>query len=389
MSTSQLTTAQDFREAARRRLPRFLFDYIDGAAYDEETSRRNVEDLRRIQLRQRVLRDVSEVTTSIDLLGETWSIPVALGPVGLAGMYARRGEVQAARVASSRRVPMCLSTMSLCSLEEVAKAAGRPPWFQLYIMKDRRFLHDLVDRAIAAGCETLTLTVDLPVSGARYRDARSGMSGPYLQLRRTLQALRHPAWAFDVGLLGRPHRLGNLEPVLGSRSHIKDYMGWIASNFDPSVTWREVDELRRRWRGRFVLKGILDPDDARESLNHGIDAIVVSNHGGRQLDGVPSSATALPGIVAAVGSRLPVLVDGGVRSGLDVVRMLALGAKGVLLGRAWAYALGAAGGAGVERLLQVMEAELRVAMALCGVTRVKDIGQDTLIDPTGRQDISP
>jgi len=378
MSEVSLATAAEFREAARRRLPQFLFDYIDGAAYDELTCRRNVDDLGAVQLRQRVLRDVSAVDTRTELLGESWAMPVALGPVGLSGMYARRGEAQAKRIASERGIPMCLSTLSLCSLEEVAAASERPPWFQLYIMRDRRFLQDLVDRAAAAHCSTLVLTVDMPVPGARYRDARSGMSGPNSAALRLLQAATHLGWAWDVGLLGRPHRLGNLEPLLGAQSHIKDYMGWIARNFDPSVTWREVDELRRRWSGRLVLKGILDPDDAREALNHGIDGIVVSNHGGRQLDGVPSTAAALPAIAAAVSGRMTVLVDGGVRSGLDVVRMLALGAQGVLLGRAWAYALGAAGGAGVSRLLQIMDAEIRVAMALGGVTRVEQIDQSLL-----------
>jgi len=378
MSEVSLATAAEFREAAKRRLPRFLFDYIDGAAYDESTCRRNVADLGAVQLRQRVLRDVSAIDTSTELLGESWSMPVALGPVGLSGMCARRGEAQAKQIASERGIPMCLSTLSLCSLEEVAAASERPPWFQLYIMRDRRFLQDLVDRAVAANCSTLVLTVDMPVPGARYRDARSGMSGPNSAALRLLQAATHPGWAWDVGLLGRPHRLGNLEPLLGAQSHIKDYMGWIARNFDPSVTWREVDELRRRWSGRLVLKGILDADDAREALNHGIDGIVVSNHGGRQLDGVPSTAAALPAIASAVSGRMTVLVDGGVRSGLDVVRMLALGAQGVLLGRAWAYALGAAGGAGVSRLLQIMDAEIRVAMALGGVTRVKQIDQSLL-----------
>lgn len=378
MSEVPFATAAEFRVAAQRRLPRFLFDYIDGAAYDELTCRRNVADLGAVQLRQRVLRDVSAVDTRTELLGESWAMPVALGPVGLSGMYARRGEAAAKRIASERGIPMCLSTLSLCSLEEVAAASARPPWFQLYIMRDRRFLQDLVDRAAAANCSTLVLTVDMPVPGARYRDARSGMSGPHSAALRLWQAATHPAWAWDVGLLGRPHRLGNLEPLLGAQSHIKDYMGWIARNFDPSVTWREVDELRRRWPGRLVLKGILDAEDAREAVNHGIDGIVVSNHGGRQLDGVPSTAAALPAIAAAVGHRMTVLVDGGVRSGLDVVRMLALGAQGVLLGRAWAYALGAAGGEGVSRLLQIMDAEIRVAMALGGVTRVTEIDQTLL-----------
>ena len=374
----RFAAASEFRRAAQRRLPRFLFDYIDGAAYEESTCRRNVSDLAAVRLRQRVLCDVADVSPATRVLDEDWALPVALGPVGLSGMYARRGEVQAMRVAAQRGIPLCLSTLSLCSLEEVASAASRPPWFQLYIMRDRRFMHDLVDRAAAAGCRTLVLTVDMAVPGARYRDAHSGMSGPSAGWQRMLQAVTHPRWSLDVGLLGRPHRLGNLEPLIGAEAHIRDYMGWIARNFDPSVSWREVDELRRRWPGKLILKGILDPDDARESLQHGIDAIVVSNHGGRQLDGVPSTASALPAIAAAIGAQIPVLVDGGVRNGLDIVRMLALGAHGVLLGRAWAYALGAAGGAGVARLLEIIEAEIRVAMALGGVTRIKEIDAQLL-----------
>lgn len=374
----RFAAASEFRRAAQRRLPRFLFDYIDGAAYEESTCRRNVSDLAAVRLRQRVLCDVADVSPATRVLDEDWALPVALGPVGLSGMYARRGEVQAMRVAAQRGIPLCLSTLSLCSLEEVASAASRPPWFQLYIMRDRRFMHDLVDRAAAAGCRTLVLTVDMAVPGARYRDAHSGMSGPSAGWQRMLQAVTHPRWSLDVGLLGRPHRLGNLEPLIGAEAHIRDYMGWIARNFDPSVSWCEVDELRRRWPGKLILKGILDPDDARESLQHGIDAIVVSNHGGRQLDGVPSTASALPAIAAAIGAQIPVLVDGGVRNGLDVVRMLALGAHGVLLGRAWAYALGAAGGAGVARLLEIIEAEIRVAMALGGVTRIKEIDAQLL-----------
>ena len=374
----RFAAASEFRRAAQRRLPRFLFDYIDGAAYEESTCRRNVSDLAAVRLRQRVLCDVADVSPATRVLDEDWALPVALGPVGLSGMYARRGEVQAMRVAAQRGIPLCLSTLSLCSLEEVASAASRPPWFQLYIMRDRRFMHDLVDRAAAAGCRTLVLTVDMAVPGARYRDAHSGMSGPSAGWQRMLQAVTHPRWSLDVGLLGRPHRLGNLEPLIGAEAHIRDYMGWIARNFDPSVSWREVDELRRRWPGKLILKGILDPDDARESLQHGIDAIVVSNHGGRQLDGVPSTASALPAIAAAIDAQIPVLVDGGVRNGLDVVRMLALGAHGVLLGRAWAYALGAAGGAGVARLLEIIEAEIRVAMALGGVTRIKEIDAQLL-----------
>lgn len=368
----------EFRDAARRRLPPFLFDYIDGAAQTEGTARRNLRDLAGIELRQRVLCDVAEIVTDTQLLGEQWSMPVALGPVGLAGMYARRGEVQAARAAAEAGIPLCLSTVSLCPLDEVAAASPRMPWFQLYLMRDRRFLRDLLDHATAVGCRTLVLTVDMAVAGRRYRDAHSGMSGPHASLQRMTQAFTHPRWALEVGLLGRPHRLGNLERAIGRESHIRDYMGWISRNFDPSVTWADVAALRQQWPGQLVLKGILDAEDAIEAAHHGVDAIVVSNHGGRQLDGAPSTAAALPGIVDAVGNRLPVLVDGGVRNGLDVVRMLALGARGVLLGRAWAYALGADGGAGVTRLLELMLAEIRVTMALGGVTRIADIDRGML-----------
>jgi L-lactate dehydrogenase (cytochrome) len=367
-----IASSADFRGAARRRLPRFLFDYIDGAAYAEVTSRRNVEDLADVALRQRVLTDVSEINLSTTLFGRECALPLGLGPVGLSGMYARRGEVQAARAAAAKGVPMCLSTVSVCALEEVAAATPDPLWFQLYVIRDREFMRTLIQQAKAAGCGALIFTVDMPTPGARYRDAHSGMSGPYASLRRFAQALTHPAWAWDVGLNGRPHHLGNIAPVLGASSGLEDFIGWMARNFDPTVTWRDIGWIRDQWDGPLIIKGILDPQDAREAVALEADGIVVSNHGGRQLDGVLSSARALPGIAETVGDALTLLVDGGVRSGLDVVRMLALGAKGVLLGRAWAYALGARGGAGVAQLLDIMEAEMRVAMALTGST---DVGQ--------------
>jgi L-lactate dehydrogenase (cytochrome) len=367
-----IASTVDFRGAAKRRLPRFLFDYIDGAAYAEVTSRRNVEDLADVALRQRVLADVSEINLSTTLFGRECALPLGLGPVGLSGMYARRGEVQAARAAAAKGVPMCLSTVSVCALEEVAAATPDPLWFQLYVIRDRAFMRTLIQQAKAAGCGALIFTVDMPTPGARYRDAHSGMSGPYASLRRFAQALTHPAWAWDVGVHGRPHNLGNIAPVLGASSGLEDFIGWMARNFDPTVTWRDIGWIRDQWDGPLIIKGILDPQDAREAVALQADGIVVSNHGGRQLDGVLSSARALPGIAETVGDALTILVDGGVRSGLDVVRMLALGAKGVLLGRAWAYALGARGGAGVAQLLDIMEAEMRVAMALTGST---DVGQ--------------
>ena len=368
-----IASATDFREAAKRRLPPFLFDYIDGAAYAEVTSRRNVDDLALVALRQRVLADVSKIDLSTTLFGQSSAMPVVLGPVGLSGMYARRGEVQAARAAAAKNVPMCLSTVSVCTLDEVARASARPLWFQLYVIRDRPFMRSLIARAKALGCSALVFTVDMPMPGARYRDAHSGLSGPNAAVRRLLQAVAHPAWAWDVGVRGRPHNLGNIAPVLGASSGLEDFIGWMARNFDPAVTWRDIGWIREHWDGPLIIKGILDPADAREAVAIGAEGIVVSNHGGRQLDGVQSTAKALPLIAREVGDALTVLVDGGVRSGLDVIRMLALGAKGVLLGRAWAYALGAAGGAGVTRLLDIIEAEMRVAMGLTGSTDVRSV----------------
>jgi L-lactate dehydrogenase (cytochrome) len=375
----RISSASDFREAARRRLPRFLFDYIDGAAYAEQTARRNLEDLAAIELRQRVLVDVSSIDLSTSLFGVPQSLPVMLGPVGLSGLYARRGEAQAACVAAAKGVPLCLSSLSVCGLPEVAAACSRPLWFQLYVIKDRGYMAELLAVAREVGCAGLMFTVDLPMPGARYRDLHSGMSGPRARWRRLGQALAHPRWAWDVGLRGRPHGLGNFAPVLGARSGLEDYVAWIGRNFDASIAWRDIAWIREHWQGPLVIKGILDVDDARRAAEAGADGIVVSNHGGRQLDGVPSTARALPGIAEAVGDRTIVLADGGVRSGLDVLRMLALGADGVLLGRAWAFALAAAGGAGVTRLLDIFAAELRIGMALTGVTRVAEAGRDILV----------
>jgi L-lactate dehydrogenase (cytochrome) len=363
----------DYRALAKARLPHFLFEYLDGGSYDEVTLRRNVADLEAIALRQRVLCDVSNIDLSTELLGKSWAMPVGLGPVGLAGLYARRGEVQAAKAAAAANVPMALSTVSGCSLREVA-ASGNVPWYQLYFVKDRAFVGELIATAKEVGCEALVLTVDLAVPGSRYRDYRAAGSGP----RRWAQLLSRPNWLWDVGLNGRPHSLGNLEPIVGRRAPLADFQKWISANFDPSVSWADVQWVRERWDGPLIIKGILDPEDARQATAARADAIVVSNHGGRQLDGVSSTARALPRVAEAVGGQVPILVDGGVRSGLDVVRMLALGADFVLLGRAWAYALAAAGGEGVSHALRLIEVEMRVAMALTGHTRISQIGKDTL-----------
>jgi L-lactate dehydrogenase (cytochrome) len=372
----------DYRELARRRLPPFLFEYIDGGSYSEVTLRRNIADLEQIQLRQRVLRDVSALDLTTSLFGQQLKMPVALGPVGIAGMNARRGEVQAARAAETAGVPFALSTVSACPMAEVACKTTKPFWFQLYMIRDRAFMRDLLQQAKALGCPALLFTVDLPMPGARYRDVHSGLANaPGLKgsLRRNFQALCHPRWAWDVGVRGRPHQLGNLVPVIGKQSGLEDFFAWMANNFDQTTNWKDIDWVRSEWAGPLIIKGILDVDDAQLAVAHGADGIVVSNHGGRQLDGVPSTAHALPRIADAVGDKLTIMADGGVRSGLDVVRMLALGAKGVLLGRAWAYALAAAGETGVRHMLQLIEAEMRVAMALTGVTSIDQINANILV----------
>lgn len=374
-----ISSTTDYREAARRRLPPFLFHYIDGGAYAEQTMRRNEEDLHALALKQRVLQEVGEIDLSSHLFNEALNLPVALAPVGLTGMYARRGEVQAARAAASRGISFTMSSVSVCPIEEVQPKSDRPIWFQLYVLKDRGFMKNVLERAWAAGVRTLVFTVDMPVPGARYRDAHSGMSGPHAAYRRILQAMLHPGWAWDVGVCGRPHDLGNVSAYLGKATTLEDYIGWLGANFDPSIGWRDLQWVRDYWKGSMVLKGILDPEDAREAARFGADGIVVSNHGGRQLDGVLSSARALPMIADAVKGDLKLLVDSGIRSGLDVVRMLALGADAVMLGRAYIYALAAAGEGGVARLIDLIASEMRVAMTLTGARSIADISRDSLV----------
>jgi L-lactate dehydrogenase (cytochrome) len=320
-----------------------------------------------------VLRDVSSIDLSAELFGKSWAMPVGLGPVGLAGLYARRGEVQAARVAAAANVPFALSTVGACSLREVA-ACGQVPWYQLYFVKDRGFVASMIETAKEVGCEALVLTVDLPVPGSRYRDSRAAGGG----LRRTAELLARPEWLWDVSLRGRPISLGNLEPIVGRNAPLSHFQAWIHENFDASVSWKDLEWVRRQWSGPLIIKGILEAEDAREAMASGANGIVVSNHGGRQLDGVVSTAQALPRVVEAIAGRIPVLVDGGVRSGLDVVRMLALGADFVLLGRAWAYALAARGQTGVAHALKIIEGEMRVTMALTGCTEIGQIGAETL-----------
>jgi L-lactate dehydrogenase (cytochrome) len=373
-------SVSDYRELARRRLPNIFFEYIDGGSYAEATLARNVADMEAIALRQRVMRDMSALDMSVTTLGQTMSMPVGLAPVGMAGMYARRGETQAARAAAAVGIPMCLSTVSLCSLEEVA-ATGVAPWFQLYVLKDRGFMRDLLGRAKAAGCPVLVFTVDLPTPGARYRDIRSGFtgsSGLSGALNTAWDGLTHPAWMWDVWTHGRPHTLGSVAKAIEGKGRVTDYLSWIARNFDRSVTWKDLDWVREVWDGPIVVKGILDVDDAKDAVKAGAQGLVVSNHGGRQLDGVRSSISALPKIAQAVGSDLEVYMDGGVRSGLDVLKALSLGARACLIGRAWAYALGAGGEAQVAKMLATLRSELAVAMILTGCANLRDAGRDLL-----------
>ncbi|ELA09084.1 L-lactate dehydrogenase [Moraxella macacae 0408225] len=375
-----IASGNDYREAARRRLPRFLFDYIDGGAYAEYTLKRNVADLSEVALRQRVLKDMSKLDLSTEIFGEKLSMPLALSPVGLTGMYARRGEVQAARAADKKGIPFTLSTVSVCPIEEVVPAINRPMWFQLYVLKDRGFMQNVLERAKAQGCTTLVFTVDMPVPGARYRDMHSGMSGPNAAMRRYLQAMTHPHWAYNVGLMGKPHDLGNISKYFGKAIGLEDYMGYLGENFDPSISWKDLQWIRDFWDGPMVIKGILDPKDAKDAVSFGADGIVVSNHGGRQLDGVLSTVRALPSIADAVKGDLKILVDSGVRNGLDVVRMLALGADLCMLGRAFVYALAAEGEAGVTNVLNLIEKEMKVAMTLTSSQSIKEINRECLVD---------
>lgn len=373
-------SVSDFREMARRRLPHIFFEYIDGGSYAEVTLRRNVGDLEAIALRQRVMRDMTKLDMSVETLGQTLRMPVGLAPVGMAGMYASRGEAQAARAAAAAGVPFCLSTVGVCSVEEVA-ATGTPPWFQLYMLKDRGYMRELLARAKGAGSPILVFTVDLPLPGARYRDTRSGFTGG-TPLRAALTQLRdgvtHPAWTWDLFVHGRPHTLGSVVGAVSDSRRVTDFLSWIAKNFDRSVTWKDLDWVRENWDGPIVIKGVLDVADARDAVKAGVQGLVVSNHGGRQLDGVLSSVAALPRIADAVGGDLEVYLDGGVRSGLDVLKALALGAKACFVGRPWAWALGAGGEKQVAQMLDILRAELAVAMVLTGCTSVREADRSLL-----------
>lgn len=379
----QPVSVSDYREWARRRLPPMFFEYIDGGSYAEVTLKRNVEDLEAIALRQLVMRDMTRISTEVQTLGQTLSMPLGLAPVGMAGMYGRRGESQAAKAAAAAGIPFCLSTVGVCSVEEVA-ATGTAPWFQLYMLKDRGYMRELLGRAKAAGSPVLVFTVDLPLPGARYRDVRSGFSGATglsALLNTGWQGATHLDWFWDVFVNGKPHTLGNVQGAVTEGRRVNDFLSWIARNFDRSVTWKDLDFVREIWDGPIVIKGVLDPVDAREAVRAGAQGLVVSNHGGRQLDGVKSSVAALPRIVDAVGGDLEVFMDGGVRSGLDVLKALALGAKACFIGRPWAYALGAGGEKMIAKMLGTLRNELVTAMILTGCDDVRRADK-SLLDVT-------
>ena len=374
-------TVLDYRELARRRLPRQLFDYVDGGAYAEGTMRANVEDLEALLLRQVVMRDVSDRDQAVEVLGQRLSMPVILAPVGLCGMFARRAEVQGARAAELAGVPFVESTVSICSIEEVAGAVSRPPWFQLYVMRDRSYAEELMGRASAVGSPVLVLTIDLAVVGARHRDTRNAVVGDAPIRARAIRGLdlvSHPLWVRDVPVNGKPLTFGNLERAVPEARSPAAFKEWVDAQFDPSVTWKDIAWVREHWKGKLIVKGVLDPTDAARAVDAGVDGVVVSNHGGRQLDAVPSTVRALPAIVEAVGDRVVVLADGGVRSGLDVVKLMALGARAVLVGRAWAWAVAARGEAGVAQMLEGLRADIDVALALTGNRSFETVDRDAL-----------
>ncbi len=369
-------SVSDYRELARRRLPRLMFDYVDGGAFDEATLRANRDDLGKLTLKQKVLRDVSSLDTSTTLFGQRLELPVVLAPVGFAGMMARRAEAQAARAAETAGVPYTLSTVGICPIEEVRRATTKPFWFQLYMMRDRGVVKEILARAQAANCGALVFTVDLPVLGTRYRDIRNGMGVqlPLLsKLRLAANFASRPGWICDVGVKGQPLTFGNLAGVVKDAKSLGALLAWTTTALDPSVTWKDLEWVRSLWKGPLILKGVLDPEDAKEAVATGADGLVVSNHGGRQLDAARSSISVLPKIVEAVGSKTTVLMDGGIRSGQDLTRALALGAKACMIGRAWVYGVAAKGEKGVTAVLETMKRELRTSMALVGKSRIADI----------------
>jgi L-lactate dehydrogenase (cytochrome) len=378
-----ITCIEDLRQLAHRKVPRAFIDYAEAGSYTEQTLRANRADLDRIALRQRILHDVGNRSTKTTILGEPAALPLALAPIGLCGMQHGDGEILACRAAQAAGIPFTLSTMSICSIEDVAGAVEKPFWFQLYVMKDRGYIRPLLERAAAAKCSALVLTVDLPVIGQRHRDIKNGMTvPPQIRLRNLIDIATKPAWAFSVAR-GKRKTFGNIAGHYPGMVTILSK--WIAEQFDPTLSWKDVEWIKSLWPGKLILKGILDVEDARIAVKTGAAALVVSNHGGRQLDGAPSSISALPAIADAVGGDVEVMFDSGIRSGQDIARALALGAQSCMSGRAYVYGLGAAGQAGVARAIEIMRNELDTTMALMGVSRTADINRDTIVDWPIRQ----
>ena len=374
-----ITCIDDLRVLARRRVPRAFFDYADSGSYNEETLRANRADLEAIKLRQRVLVDVSERSLATTIIGQKVSAPIVLAPVGLCGMQHGNGEILSAQAANAAGIPFTLSTMSICSIEDVAEATGQPFWFQLYVIRDRDFSKDILSRAVAAKCSALVLTVDLQVLGQRHRDIKNGMTvPPEIRLKNIIDVATKPAWAWSI-LNGKRKTFGNLAGHVKGMDNVNSLAQWIGTQFDPALSWKDVEWIKKIWPGKLILKGILDADDAKTAVKLGADAIVVSNHGGRQLDGAASSISMLPKIAEAVGSDTEVLFDGGIRTGADIMRALALGARACLIGRAYIYGLGAAGEAGVAKAIDILKKELDVAMALTGTNRIAEIDGRVLV----------
>lgn len=379
MRLDKVTCIEDLRQIHKRRVPRAFFDYLDRGSYSEETYRANADDFKRLKLRQRVLKDVSQRDLRTTIVGQPASLPLMLAPVGLAGLQHVDGEIHACRAAQAAGIPYTLSIMAICSMEIVAAHVRNPFWFQLTLLKDRGFVKSLIDRAAAVKCSAIVLTVDLPVLGQRHADIKNGMTvPPQWSVGKFLDFATHPRWVFSVMRSDR-RTFGNLVGN-GSSGTIDSLAKWTASQFDAGVKWEDVEWTRKLWPGKLIIKGISDPEDAREALRVGADGIIVSNHGGRQLDGGRSTIVALPDVVQAVGSQMEVFIDGGVRSGQDVLRALALGARACMIGRAYVYGLGAAGEMGVAKAIDLIRSELDVSMGLCGVTRVQDIDRRVLLN---------
>jgi L-lactate dehydrogenase (cytochrome) len=373
-----MTCIEDLRQSARRRVPRAFFEYAEGGSYAEQTLNANRADLERIRLRQRILVDVSQRSTRTTILGEPVPLPLALAPIGMCGMQHGDGEILACRAAQQAGIPFTLSTMSICSIEDVAGAVDKPFWFQLYVMKDRGFVRSLIERAAAAKCSALVLTVDLQILGQRHRDIKNGLAvPPELRIKNVIDIATKPAWALSV-LRGKRKTFGNIAGHVRGMENVTSLSQWIASQFDETLNWKDVEWIAGLWPGKLILKGILDVEDALIAAKTGAAALVVSNHGGRQLDGAPSSISALPPIVEAVGSSIEVLFDGGIRSGQDILRALALGARACLTGRAFIYGLGAGGQAGVARAIEIMRNELNVTMALAGISSIDEIDRGVI-----------